>query len=120
MESWVDFVRHGKDYYRDELNNPAAFELLGNVRGLLVLDLACGEGYNARILTRKGAKVTGLDFSARMIELAEQEETKEKQGTCYLVGDASDLSQLPNSHYNIATSFVSLQDDENLEKTVSK
>jgi hypothetical protein len=27
-ESWVEFVRKGKDYYRDELNNPAAFELI--------------------------------------------------------------------------------------------
>ena len=24
-ESWADFVRKGKDYYRDELNNPAFF-----------------------------------------------------------------------------------------------
>jgi hypothetical protein len=30
-ESWVDFVRKGKDYYRDELNNPATFRLIGNV-----------------------------------------------------------------------------------------
>ena len=28
-ESWVDFVRKGKDYYRDELNNPATFKLIG-------------------------------------------------------------------------------------------
>jgi len=62
-ESWVDFVRKGKDYYRDELNNPATFGLTGDVRDRLVLDLACGEGYNTRILARKGAKVAGVDFS---------------------------------------------------------
>ena len=66
-ESWVDFVRKGKDYYRDELNNPAFFSLLGNVRGQLVLDLACGEGYNTRKLARKGAVVTGVDLSQRLI-----------------------------------------------------
>ena len=36
-ESWVDFVRKGKDYYRDELNNPATFKLIGDVRVLLTL-----------------------------------------------------------------------------------
>jgi ubiquinone/menaquinone biosynthesis C-methylase UbiE len=61
-ESWVDFVRQGKDYYRDELNNPATFKLIGNVKGRLVLDLACGEGYNTRILAEKGAKMVGVDF----------------------------------------------------------
>ena len=61
-ESWVDFVRKGKDYYRDELNNPATFKLMGDVNGQIVLDLACGEGYNTRILARKGAKVTGVDL----------------------------------------------------------
>ena len=71
------------------------------MRGRLVLDLACGEGYNTRMLARKGAKVTGIDSSAKMIELAAQEETKEKLGIRYLVADASDLSQLPNSHFDI-------------------
>jgi len=79
-ESWLDFVRKGKDYYRDELNNPATFQLIGDVRGLLVLDLACGEGYNTRILARKGAKVVGVDFSETLIELAKQEEDEEKLG----------------------------------------
>jgi len=88
------------------------------VRGRLVLDLACGEGYNTRMLARKGAKVTGIDSSAKMIELAAQEETKEKLGIRYLVADASDLSQLPSSHFDIVTCFMSLQDIENLEKTV--
>ena len=55
-EPWVDFVRTGKDYYRDGLNNPATFKLIGDVKSLVVLDLACGEGYNTRMLARKGAR----------------------------------------------------------------
>ena len=31
VEAWVKFVREGKDYYGDGLNNPAAFKLIGNV-----------------------------------------------------------------------------------------
>jgi len=69
-ESWVDFVRQGKDYYRDELNNPATFKLIGDVKGRLVLDLACGEGFNTRILAEKGAKMVGVDFSAKLVQLA--------------------------------------------------
>ena len=75
-ESCVDFVRQGKDYFRDELNNPGMFYLIGNVKGLLILDIACGEGYNTRLLASKGAKVIGIDSSKKMIETAILQEKK--------------------------------------------
>ena len=117
-ESWVDFVRKGKDYYREGLNNPAAFELIGNVAGLTVLDLACGEGYNTRILAGKKAKVTGIDFSSKMIEFAKQEEEKEKLGICYKVMNATDLREFSNNQFNLATCFMSLQDVQDFEKAI--
>jgi SAM-dependent methyltransferase len=119
-ESWVDFVRKGKDYYRDELNNPATFRLIGNVRNKLVLDLACGEGYNARILARQGAKVVGVDFSKKLVELARIEEEKEKLGIDYQIGDASDLSSFPSNYFDLVACFMALQDIENYEKAVSE
>ena len=119
-ESWVDFVRKGKDFYRDELNNPATFKLIGDVRGRLVLDLACGEGYNTRILARKGAKVTGVDFSEKLIELARREEAEEKLGICYHVLDAADLKEFSSSYFDLVTCFMSLQDIENYEMAISE
>jgi len=119
-EFWVDFVRKGKDYYRDELNNPATFKLIGDVKGRIVLDLACGEGYNTRILARKGAKVTGIDFSEKLIELARREEKKEKLGICYHVLDATDLKEFSNNHFDLVTCFMSLQDIENYRRAISE
>ena len=75
-ESWTDFVRKGKDFYRDEMNNPAFFKLVGNVKGKKILDLACGEGSNTRILARKGAEVVGVDFSEKLIKFAKELEKK--------------------------------------------
>ena len=119
-ESWVDFVRQGKDYYRDELNNPATFKLIRNVKGQLVLDLACGEGYNTRILARKGAITTGVDLSTKLIELARKKEAKEQLGIDYHISDAADLSQFSNNHFRIVTCFMALQDIENYEKAISE
>jgi SAM-dependent methyltransferase len=119
-ESWADFVGQGKDYYRDELNNPATFRLIGNVKGRLVLDLACGEGYNARMLARKGAKVTGADFSVKLIEHARTEEAKEKSGIDYHVADAADLSRFPNNHFDLVTCFMALQDIKSYKRALSE
>ncbi len=119
-EAWADFVRTGKDHDREELNNPAAFKLIGNIKGLTVLDLCCGEGYNTRILARKGAKVTGIDFSPKQIELAKQEEKKENLGIRYMVMDAADLTPLRSSCFDLVTCFMALQDIENCRKAVSE
>lgn len=119
-ESWVDFVRKGKDYYRDELNNPAIFKLIGDVKGQLVLDLACGEGYNTRILAGQGAKITGVDFSRKMIELAKIEEAKKKLGIDYYVADAADLSMFPNNCFDLVSCSMALQDIKNYEKAISE
>jgi ubiquinone/menaquinone biosynthesis C-methylase UbiE len=119
-KAWADFVRTGKDHDREDLNNPATFELIGNIKGLAVLDLACGEGYNTRILARKGAKVTGIDFSDKQIELARQEERRENLGIEYMVMDAADLTILPDSSFDLVTCFMALQDVENYRKAVSE
>ena len=50
-------------------------ELLMSVplqRGWRVLDAGCGEGYLARVLAARGARVTGIDLSPRLVELARQ------------------------------------------------
>jgi ubiquinone/menaquinone biosynthesis C-methylase UbiE len=120
VESWADFVRKGKDYHRDGLNNPATFRLVGDVKGRSVLDLACGEGYNTRILANKGAEIVGVDFSAKLIQLARSEEARDELGIDYRVADAADLSMFPSGRFDLVTCFMALQDIEDYESAVSE
>jgi len=53
-------------------------ECLGDVAEREVLDACCGEGFLARVLAARGARVTGIDRSPRLIQLARQ---KDAQGT---------------------------------------
>ncbi|MDZ4707823.1 MAG: class I SAM-dependent methyltransferase [Saprospiraceae bacterium] len=64
------------------------FQLLGELDGLKVLDLACGEGFYTRQLKLRGAtKVSGVDISAGMIQLAREAETNRSLGLEYHVQD---------------------------------
>ena len=45
-------------------------DLLGDVRGLRILDLGCGDGSLAVELHKRGAIVTGIDRSSAMVEAA--------------------------------------------------
>jgi 2-polyprenyl-3-methyl-5-hydroxy-6-metoxy-1,4-benzoquinol methylase len=45
-------------------------EVIGDVAGLRVLDAGCGEGFLARVLAARGARVTGIDRAPRLIQMA--------------------------------------------------
>src|SRR5262245_31904844 len=54
------------------LEEPHVARLLGDVRGLAVLDVACGTGRHTVRLAEAGADVIGVDFSEGMLAKARQ------------------------------------------------
>jgi len=117
---WADFVRMHKDYYREKMNNPATLRMVGNVKDKQLLDLSCGEGYNTRILAKKGARVIGVDFSKEMIKLARQREKRDRLGIRYYVSDAADLKELESERFDVVTCFMALMDIERYEDAISQ
>jgi len=68
---------------------------LGDLTGLSVLDLACGDGMGTRLLKQWGAaRVVGVDISPQMIGLAQQREDAEPIGISYRVADAATLGKI--------------------------
>jgi SAM-dependent methyltransferase len=75
---------------------------LGDVTGLSALDLACGYGYNTRLLAERGARpVVGVDVSAEMIRLAEKHEAGSPMGIDYVIADVAALPRL--GRFDLAT-----------------
>lgn len=56
--------------YNAYYERPAMLELAGDVAGRRILDAGCGSGPLSAALRDRGAVVTGIDASARMLELA--------------------------------------------------
>lgn len=54
--------------HRTHLELPTLWALLGNVRGLKLLDAGCGEGEIAAILAARGAQVTAVDRDEQALE----------------------------------------------------
>jgi len=115
---WARHVRAGYDTFRDLYNNPAFFEFVGDLSGRTVLDAGCGEGYNTRLLARHGAKMTGIDISTRMIELAQAQEQREPLGIGYEVASAADLSQFEEETFEAVISTMALMDCADYEGAV--
>ena len=76
--------------FREHVERYTLFELLGDVRGKTVLDLACGDGFYTRLLRQGGAReVTGVDISEGMIALATERERREPLGCRYVCADVA-------------------------------
>jgi SAM-dependent methyltransferase len=58
-----DYRFSDESYLQHESWIAPAFDLLGGVRGLRVLDLGCGHGMASVVLTRRGADVVACDLS---------------------------------------------------------
>jgi ubiquinone/menaquinone biosynthesis C-methylase UbiE len=68
-----EFLEHARGgFYNAHYDRPACLQLLGDVAGRTVLDVACGPGLYSEHLAARGAKVIGLDQSSRMVELCRQ------------------------------------------------
>ena len=117
---WADHVRRGWDAYREHFNNPAMLAFIGDLAGKTVLDAGCGEGHNTRLLARHGARVVGVDISAKMIELARQEEEREPLGIRYELGSYSDLAMFDDDFFDRVVSFMALMDGPNFEGAVGE
>ncbi|MEX0715760.1 MAG: methyltransferase domain-containing protein [Planctomycetaceae bacterium] len=79
--------------WREFIEAFTLMELVGDPAETSVLDVACGEGFYTRMLRARGARrVTGVDISEGMIDLARGQEARDRLGIEYLVGDARNLS----------------------------
>jgi len=72
--------------YQTEVVWPGAMRLLGVGEGKSFIDVACGEGTFAQMISKQGGAVVGLDASPTLIRQAQM---KKMRNADFVVGDAS-------------------------------
>ena len=86
------YKRSKQQPWRTLIESFTLMDLIGDPRGMSVLDVACGEGFYTRMIRqRRAARVVGVDLSIGMIDLARRQEIQHQLGIEYVVGDARDL-----------------------------
>ena len=118
-EAWTRLARAGYDVYRDELNTPAFLEMLPDVDGLSGLDVGCGEGHNTRLVSERGARMTGIDIAENFVRHAKEREGREPRGIRYRRASAVELP-FENASFDFAVAFMSLMDMPELEMVLAE
>jgi len=91
---------------RRVLLDPHIFRLLGDVTGRMVLDAGCGQGYLARLLAGRGARVTGVEPAEAPYRYAIARERDRRQGIYYLQADLSEAGGLDGQFDAVVANVV--------------
>jgi len=90
-------------------------KLIGDPKGLRVLDLGCGPGYFSRYAAEKGAKeVVGVDVSPAMLDNAKAAEAKNPLGIRYIEADIRKIGHI--GHFDLVLCNFVLQLSKNLQE----
>ena len=113
--NWLD--RNVPD--RDRRIQPSVeimLAMLGDVQGISICDLGCGEGYLSRILASRGALVTGVDISQMLLRHAK--EHSDDHGIAYVLDDAQSLNQVSDASMDAVICNMALMDIPDLAATL--
>ena len=116
IADWYDrFIRDGVFLSADQVIDASGL----NLATRNVCDLACGQGHLARQMAARGALVTGVDISRRLLDLALKEEEQAPLGIVYVHGDAQDLPSLPGEPFDCVFCNLALMDIPDLRAVLS-
>lgn len=114
------------DFYEqfapDRYDDPpmvALLQLIGDVAGLRLLDLACGHGRLARALARRGGQVVGVDLSAALLAKARAREVAEPLRIDYLPADVSSPGALAGATFDGVGCSFGLSDIDDLDGAIA-
>jgi SAM-dependent methyltransferase len=79
---------------------------LGNISGMKVLDLGCGDGTTALPEARRGANVLGVDIARNLVDSANERARTENLTNCrFQQGDATNLNELGDHGFDLVVSI---------------
>jgi ubiquinone/menaquinone biosynthesis C-methylase UbiE len=112
-EEFASCFADGEEFYHKHIIGPTMIDLLDEIAGKTILDLACGEGHFARRLAElaKGnVKITGVDASKNMIRIAREKSEQYSDCMSFRIVDASRMPELQPGSFDIAVCNMALMD----------
>ena len=117
-EEWFELAQTGES--RIHFIMPKMLEYIGNVDGLKILDLGCGEGGYSRELAKRNAKVVAVDCSEKAIKYSMKLAKEEALDIKHYIRNSNDLYEINDNEFDIVLCSMMLMDCEDLEGTLSE
>ena len=122
-EEFAGRFKRNEEFFHKHIINPTLLNLLGDLKGKTVLDVACGEGHFSRKLaeqTKNDIQITGIDASKKLIDIAQEKNHPFSHSIRFQVGDASRLDGLPSNSFDVAICNMALMFIKRYEETIQE
>jgi ubiquinone/menaquinone biosynthesis C-methylase UbiE len=104
------------DSYQSKVVLPNLLRLVSPKKGEQILDLACGEGFFARELSKAGVKVLGVDVSPELISIAQNK----SKDILYKVSASHELRFVETETVDKIINILAIQNIENISSMLSE
>ena len=98
-----------------DVGSATVLQLAGDVTGLRIADVACGQGRIARELARRGASVVGVDVSDALLAKARDAEERDPLGVEYVKADVAAQAGFASVPFDGVVCNYALSDIDDLE-----
>ena len=113
VADWYTEYLDDEDTYQKQVILPNLLRLLDPKPTEKILDLACGQGFFAREITKRGAPVVGVDISPELVKQAQTQ----GGGVTYHVAPSSELTFAKDTKFDAAVCVLALQNIEDIGAT---
>ncbi len=117
VASWYDQLVGDPDSYQAKVITPNLLRVLSIKKREKFLDLGCGQGFFARLASKEGAEVTGVDIAAELVQIAKKSAGKNEK---YFVSSADQLGFLQDKIFDCAAIVLALQNIKNLSGALAE
>ena len=114
-----DLITRLLSYGMDQRWKRRVIRLSSAVPGSRALDLACGTGDLAFALGERGAHVTGLDVTHRMLQLARQKKPADGASVGFVTGDMMALP-FPDQSFDLVTTGYGIRNVPRIEPAIAE
>lgn len=113
VAEWYGGYLSQKDTVQRDIVFPGALRLLGVGKGKTFLDIACGEGSFAQMISRQGGDVVGFDAAPALVRRAQMKNAK---GAEFVVADAERFAErLGGKKFDGASCILAIQNIKNMQ-----
>ncbi len=115
VATWYDSLLESRtDTYQHAVILPNLARNLEIQKGEKILDLACGQGFFARALEKRGARVSGVDISLDLITLAKKHSSRNID---FFKSKAESMPMFEDGRFQKVVCILALQNIEDIDKT---
>lgn len=113
-KQYSDSMSEQGDYFHQTQIDPYIYSIIGDPKGKVIYDIGCGNGYMARNLVSKGAKVFASDISGALVKDAKSK--SQDLDIQFSTHDAIDFSNYRDEQFDIVVMNMVVHYVQDLEK----